>query len=291
MKEKRSKDLDGNNRDLHNLRQLVTSRAAERSIETIFDRVKQRFDAEGSTEQEHYAALQFNVMKGDKPVADAEISVTGPCGDNDKVKWNGTRRTTEKGRGFVSLSLSLAGENPELQVILSRDPERVITVQQLKPSFSGKRTYEKDDYVLEAEWLTDYSRLPDPEGKGRTRKFNIAVASGEKDLEKAVDMINRHDCFQLKQIFIEGKKPKEIELPKKVSVTVVGKSIESELDDVDFILDFSGSELLSKLRLSQIQGDRKIPAIIVSARRFSGKIEQFERALLPADRPNIKRGD
>lgn len=275
--------------DIVKLQRFLTRGAPASSLETIFHRAKARFDAERSPKHERYANLLLSVKDGDKPVAGAEISLTDKQGD--PLEWNGSRRTTEEGRGLVSLPLSLAQNKPTLQVTLNQKRKKAITVKQLMPDCSGKSKYVLDSYILKVEWLTDRAKFPSPKHDGRIRRFNIAIASDAENLEKPIGFVKHHGCFRLKQVFIEGKQPKDIALLKTVPVAAIGKDIELNLADIDVILDFSESKLLHKLWLRQVQGNRQIPALIIPARHFLGRIDQLEQTLRPIDTLNSDKGE
>lgn len=278
-----------NKQDIVNLQQFLSRGAPTSSPEILFHRAKSRFDAERSHKREQYATLLLSAKDGDKPVAGAEISLTDKLGD--PLEWNGTRKTTEEGLGLVSLPLSLAQNKPTLQVTLSLNRKMAITVKQLMPSSSDKRKYVMDSYILEAEWLNDQTEFQSTKHNDRIQRFNIAIASDAKNLDETLAFAQRHGCFRLKQVFIEGKQPKDISLPKSVLVAAIGNDIMASLAGIDVLLDFSESKFLNKLWLSQVLGARKIPALIVPARRFLGRIDQLEQAFRPLNTLNNDIGE
>lgn len=276
-------------KDIEHLQDFLRRGVPITSPETLFSRVKARFDAEQSPMHAQYATLLLSIKNDDEPVAGAEISLTDRLGE--PLQWNGTRVSTKEGRGLISLPLSLAHNKPTLQVSFSKDLKNTISIKQMTPSYSGKKKYEMGSYSLETEWQSDHAEPPEKQHQERTRRFNIAIICDADNFDETKSFVLRHGCFRLKQVFIEGKQPKDITLPKKVPVAASDKNIESNLGDVDAVLDFCESELLQKLYIRQVQGERKISALIIPAQRFLGKIDQLEQALLPVDVLNKEKGE
>ena len=114
------------------LQEILLRAGPASSREALFKRATARFDNEYSPKREQYATLVFSIKDGNKPLASAPISVFDDLGD--PIQWDGTRRTTEDGRGVVSLSLSMAQNKPTLKVALGQKPEKEITIKHLMPA-------------------------------------------------------------------------------------------------------------------------------------------------------------
>lgn len=265
--------------DIEQLQKFLVRSAPLNTPETLFERAKRRFDPEQTPSFEQYGTLQFTVTKSKKPAAGVDIALTDK--HNDPFEWSGTKRTTKEGRGLISVPLFRLKNTATLQLTLSQDKKELITVKHLKPSSSGKSKFVEGSYSLEIEWLTDNTESRGSQTEPRIRRFNIAVAGKGKDLIEPVAFVNRHGCFRLKEVYIEGKRPKDLDLPKKIRVISIGKDIKPGADNIDIILDFGESKILKQLWLNQVKGEKQIPALIIPVGHFLGKIDHLDESLRP----------
>jgi hypothetical protein len=268
-----------NIKEFNQIKQVLGKTAPVTAPEKLFERVLSRIETEKSPTSEPYATLFLSMHDGDQPVSDAIISLTDNNGD--EVQWNGTRHTTDDGRGVISVPLSLAKTNPRLHVRPNMKHADTAIVKQLTLSSSRRQVEKVGTLTLEMQWITDYTELTDYKKVEKIRRFNVAVAGTGKNINEPVDFVRRHGCFRLKKVLLDGKPPKDLSLPKNISVAGIDKDIESRVEDIDVILDFSNSKLLREMYQSQMSGERKFSILIIPAQHLSGSLDRLERVLHP----------
>ncbi len=221
--------------------------------------------AHQSISQVKYITAHFLVMKDDKIIPKARVKWTD---GKTNLMIDSIPRTNDQGWGMINFKKSDLSKLKTICLEITTESDNV-TIPNINAGKIKRKLRIKGPNGFSI--LFDNKSVPTVKPKDRrVKKFTVALAGSKEQLEKALKLLEKHSCFNVKKIFVEKENTDEIKLVnKEIQVDLLGADIIKKLEGFDWLFNFTNNSFIGELVNSQVLGKRRIKTVIISdAARF-----------------------
>lgn len=224
-------------------------------------------------EKSGYTPFHFRLSKEGAPLAKARIN--WKTGDGEKAEVDWIPRTNGDGWGMITIPTPKPPDHDLLQLEVDlKGKWKTIPGIELKQSKTIRRFNGSDGLTLEIIPPAGIKKKTPPARK-RSRRITLAVVGKPDQLKEAIPMLESIACFRVKKVFVEGKATRSsLALNKKIELVKISADLLTQLKEVQVLVDLTDNQQIQELYQSQIKGDPKTKAMIISeGQRFLGRAD------------------